>query len=245
MGGNIESALYGAFSGAAFGGLNGFYGDAWSVGRVAANTAMGGTISRAMGGSFVTGAKFALVSSLAQWGFQGVSDETDRLKQIQCGASPRGCPYNRWGLDVIGTRQVSESPLLRDGNFWEAHPFMAYLAGTPGYGGPSMCDEGGGCHFYETWNEPWQQPFRNAVEYGIHLTSKVHDFWSEFDYGGNGLRVQGGPWANVSAATAASFEVGMNLYSFATMLPAAGYALGANASPYLLSPYARRRDDLQ
>jgi hypothetical protein len=235
MGGNIESAVYGAFSGAAFGGLNGFYGDAWSVGRVAANSAMGGTISRAMGGNFEAGAKFALISSLAQWGFQGMADATDRVKRNECPPMAT-CAYNDHGLDVIGTRSVRASPALAQSDYWTEHPWEAAFAGANGQG-LTMCGEGSQCHLYNSL----PAPFGQAVEYGVHLTSKVHDFGNSWNYDwATGLRIEGGQWANASAAAAARFEISVNAYSFATMLPAAAYALGANASPYFLPYYAGR-----
>lgn len=86
----------------------------------------------------------------------------------------------------------------------------------------------------------WPTPFRQGAAYGYNLISKVHDFTNSWDYDSNtGFRIEGGPWAGASAASAARFEVFMNAYSFAMMPPAALYALGTNTSQYMLPYHVR------
>jgi RHS repeat-associated protein len=233
MGGNLESAVRGAFSGAAFGGLNGWFGNSWSIGRVGANTALGGAISKAMGGRFSDGARLALVTSFAQWGMHAMANSTDTLKAAEC--MPRSTCYydpSSGRLDTIGTRTVHSS-VLDSGSYWNAHPVKAYLAGANGKG-LTMGEEGIGPHFYDSWPDP----LRGVAQTTWNSISKVHDFANSWNYDWRtGLRVEGGPWGNVSAAAAANFEILMNAYSFSTMLPTAGYALFSTAGPYFASTY--------
>ena len=67
--GNFNAGLRGAASGAIFGGLNGFYGDQWSAGRLAANAIAGGISARIQGTDFVTGFERSFVTGAAQWGY--------------------------------------------------------------------------------------------------------------------------------------------------------------------------------
>ncbi|MDD5248611.1 MAG: hypothetical protein PHY45_06485 [Rhodocyclaceae bacterium] len=54
-GGDFQAGLRGAASGAILGGVDGYYGNAWGLDRVAANAVAGGISSRIQGGSFADG----------------------------------------------------------------------------------------------------------------------------------------------------------------------------------------------
>jgi len=62
-GGDIKAGLVGAVSGAAFGGINGYFGNDWTLGRVAANSIAGGISAKLQGGKFVDGLRFDFVVS--------------------------------------------------------------------------------------------------------------------------------------------------------------------------------------
>jgi filamentous hemagglutinin len=74
QGGNIESALQGALTGAVSGAVSGAFGDAWSVGRVAAQTATSAVVAQATGGDPRRAALTSLGFALLQYGNSAMRD---------------------------------------------------------------------------------------------------------------------------------------------------------------------------
>ena len=68
-GGNLRSTVIGGITGGIYRGINGYYGNNWGLGRVAANSLAGGVQSTLQGGKFVDGVKGAFVTSAASWAY--------------------------------------------------------------------------------------------------------------------------------------------------------------------------------
>ncbi len=66
--GSLKGAVIGAVSGAAFGGISGYYGNTWTLGRVAANSLAGGASAELAGGRFKEGFKLSMAVSLLTYG---------------------------------------------------------------------------------------------------------------------------------------------------------------------------------
>jgi hypothetical protein len=63
LSGTLKGAVRGAFSGAITGGIAGYYGNTYSLSRIASESIGGGVSTRVIGGKFEDGLKFALVVS--------------------------------------------------------------------------------------------------------------------------------------------------------------------------------------
>lgn len=82
MGGDIgEGFAMGAFSGAVFGAVGGYYGDAWTPGRVAASALAGGVTSKVSGGKFKDGAFLSALTSGARYLYNKVVNYDITLKK--------------------------------------------------------------------------------------------------------------------------------------------------------------------
>ena len=69
MTGSLRGAVVGAFTGAMFGAVNTHYGNTWNMERVGTTSLAGGVSSKAVGGNFADGAKFAFVAAMMRYGY--------------------------------------------------------------------------------------------------------------------------------------------------------------------------------
>jgi len=210
----MSSGVKGAFSGAVFGGIGGYYGDAWNIGRVSANGLAGGVTSKANGGEFRDGARLALATSIVRLGWEKMRGITNAHK-INASNQPsgRGLVYNSRGEPMTYSNRGSEQMIegyvpgtnfitrLTDGAEWEGSVFSnkdGLLARTG------------------------------------NIVSKGHDWWnSDFSkmVGFEGYSLTTGFVLQGTEAYNTAFQ----LWSLAGMLPMAGYsgvAMSASA-PYL------------
>jgi filamentous hemagglutinin len=65
----LQGAGYGAIGGAAFGAIGGYYGNDWTLGRVAMHGLAGGGISELSGNDFLSGALFSGASAALYLGY--------------------------------------------------------------------------------------------------------------------------------------------------------------------------------
>jgi hypothetical protein len=149
MGGNLNSALQGAVSGSLSGGTAGYFGDNYSLTRVAAESVVGGASSAISGGSFRDGFKVSGILSALTYASVEMRDlelEHSRRSPGQVGDDPgiRG----RTGK-LAGNRIVAEDlERIRKDNPWMTleQAIQAYRETSP----PSLmgCHQGGsGCFF--------------------------------------------------------------------------------------------------
>ncbi|MGB2741705.1 MAG: FG-GAP-like repeat-containing protein [Cognaticolwellia sp.] len=69
MTGSLKGTLVGAFTGSMFGAVNTYYGNTWNMERVGATSLAGGVSSKAAGGNFADGAKFAFAAAMMRYGY--------------------------------------------------------------------------------------------------------------------------------------------------------------------------------
>ena len=103
----IKGGAQGAISGAAFGGVSGYYGDQWTLGRVAANGAAGGVSSSASGGNFNDGLKTSLATGLLT--YSNYKMRQAMIRQSSLTKDNLGKPSNGFFGDQMGiggTRRV-------------------------------------------------------------------------------------------------------------------------------------------
>jgi len=201
----MQAGVKGAFTGAMFGAIGGYYGNNWTSSRVAANSLAGGVSSRASGGKFVDGLKISLAMSMMRMGWEYTKKATDAYKYTACSEGSNSCEYNEWGeLLTDGTRGADYKLGYseRDNNWITSS---------------GMGAEGRGTHMYSV--DSYVGRFVNQV-------SKTHD-WLNSDFSRNfgfyGYSYDSGLWIGASEAYNTIFQ----FYSFAGMLPAGVYTAGA------------------
>jgi hypothetical protein len=103
----IKGGAQGAISGAAFGGVSGYYGDQWSLGRVAANGTAGGISSKVSGGNFNDGLKTSLVTGLltySNYKMRQAMIRQSNLNDANLGKESKGFFGDLFGIG--GTRRI-------------------------------------------------------------------------------------------------------------------------------------------
>jgi RHS repeat-associated protein len=80
--GGVKGAITGFLSGALFGGIAAFYGESWTVGRIALNGLAGGVSSAISGGDFLQGAALSLALSGGQWAAQRMREAMWKQSQL-------------------------------------------------------------------------------------------------------------------------------------------------------------------
>ncbi len=128
--GILTGAEYGALSGAVFGAIGAYYGDSWSLGRVATYGLAGGGVAELGGGDFRDGAIYALtIIALAAYEFVG-----------GVGEEPKATPGEKLVTKEAGERSYqgnqNTGKAVRPGEtdikwYHEHHPFMGALNRGP------------------------------------------------------------------------------------------------------------------
>ncbi len=203
-----KGGAQGAMSGALFGGVSGFYGDQWSLGRVAATGTTGGVSSVAAGGSFQDGFKLSAILAVSQMGWQYTKEATDRYKLRSCELDLSTCKNNKWG------------ELLTDGGRGEIPGSNTGKENFITKGGMAL--EASGDHLYDE---------NSLVGRFINRVSKTHDWFNSDasrNFGFKGYDPATGMWLAGGTAHNTAFQI----YSFSGMLPAAIFTTAAISQPY-------------
>lgn len=216
-GGDIKAAGVGALSGGLFGGISGYFRDAWNLRRAAYTGLAGGASARLAGGRFSDGLRMSLLVSFARLGWEYTRNVTNRLKLLSVKNGGEQAVYNNYGeLLTDGTRGA----LLFDGIKGVSSKLGDYFGMEPE----------GSVHGYTKYS---------GVARFINRVSKTHDFFNSvrYDWDTGYFR----PFE--TRITAEAFE----LYSFAGMPVAGAYTALAHVAHLPASAYAnlnrRYRED--
>lgn len=150
MGGNLESAVYGALSGASVSWVGAATGDMDLVSRIAARTVVSAAVAKANGGTYSHGLEFAFLTNLALEGYiagthmeptfkSGVNVDRFDLPCIDQRApcyvpnAETGIPRYFWGRNVFGdNRSFFDTPNGEGFLFWQSGPISRIANSVPG-----------------------------------------------------------------------------------------------------------------
>ena len=195
-GGDFQAGLKGAVSGGIAGGIGGYYGNEWSLGRVAANSVAGGVSSVINGGKFGDGFSLGFLSSSARIGWNSLRNWTDSYHLEGVYNPDRGemqAVYNQWGeLETAGPLLTKYAPGYQEGDeTWLSRKFEMARPGAYSFG----------------FTNP-----DTIIGRFINWVSKVHDPMNSWNYRGGSYYFQG-PYHDLM----------FQALSVAGMLPAAAF----------------------
>jgi len=196
---HANNGLKGAGAGAIMGGVGGYYGNAWSLGRVGATSIAGGFAAKSAGGSYNNGFKLSLALSVLAYGANSM--RTAMIKSSQANKtgvniSGKSVGFHGDGYEMGGSR-VLEGQI----------PFT----GSPGYLGGFQGTVG---TFFGTSYSAgsWQ-------DYLVEAFAGPHDYLNSFMYNANG---------NLATAWQSGIlgSVG-DVISYANVIPASPFVVGS------------------
>jgi hypothetical protein len=138
LSGTLKGAVRGAFSGAITGGIAGYYGNTYSLSRIASESIGGGISARIIGGKFEDGLKFALVvSGLNYANFRMRNAERRLSEQHPQGRNTNGesAGFYGDGTKLAGAREQFNS-------VGERLPCVSPAGGCQGAPIPNSTDQG-------------------------------------------------------------------------------------------------------
>ncbi len=159
-----SAGLKGAGAGAIMGGVGGYYGDAWSLGRVGVTSIAGGFAAKSVGGSYNNGFKLSLALSVLAYSADAMRTamvKQSRLNPNNIGAKSVG--FKGDGNKIGGTRALEGQKAF---------------TGTPGTLGGYQGQQG---MFFGKPYAPgsWQ-------DYLVEAYAGPHDYLNSFMYNANG-----------------------------------------------------------
>lgn len=127
--GNARGAFFGMVSGNLFGTVNTIFGGSYTVGRVLADAAIGGTSARLQGGDFWRGAGLSASFSGAEFAYQGIVGYQSEWAPGGPAQSKR-----RYELPVKGANNFGPARLIIDPHTWsgEGGIFSRFMNKIPG-----------------------------------------------------------------------------------------------------------------
>lgn len=183
----LTGGAQGAVSGALFGGVSAYYGNTWSIGRVAANGVAGGISSEVSGGEFRDGFKTNFGLSLLTYGnflMRKAMIKQSQLNPHNIGKDSGGFFGDEVGIG--GTRRVVD-PNATPGSF----PYLKCDGPAGGCQGPLLSTDIVGTTFESSRLGPFSYKAGSFLDRVVESFAGPHDYLSDmvgmYDQVGNGI----------------------------------------------------------